>query len=174
MEEKKYDYFKNEDFVLHGRYAKYVDAMWVQGKIEDHSRFKRLVDLYAVGAIIGLRIGNKRADDFETDDKRTVQLKQIAGEYDRFKTIMQVILLIDDSRNMTPEEKARIAFDTNDKSEYRYKEDMELFNSYARGGIEYLYNKLVLRSTKEDDEFVDARVANIMALFNDDMQGEAM
>lgn len=51
---------------------------------------------------------------------------------------------------------------------------MELFNSYARGGIEYLYNKLVLRSTKEDDEFVDARVANIMALFNDDMQGEAM
>ena len=75
---------------------------------------------------------------------------------------------------MTPEEKARIAFDTNDKSEYRYKEDMELFNSYARGGIEYLYNKLVLRSTKEDDEFVDARVANIMALFNDDMQGEAM
>ena len=127
-----------------------------------------------MGAIIGLRTGNKKADDFETDYKRTVQLKQIAGEYDRFKTIMQVILLIDDSRNMTPEEKARIAFDTNDKSEYRYKEDMELFNSYARGGIEYLYNKLVLRSTKLTDEFVDAKVANIMALFNDDMQGELM
>lgn len=174
MEEKKYDYFKNEDFVLHGRYAQYADAMWTQGKVEEKSRFKRLVDLYAVGAIIGLRTGNKKADDFETDYKRTVQLKQIAGEYDRFKTIMQVILLIDDSRNMTPEEKARIAFDTNDKSEYRYKEDMELFNSYARGGIEYLYNKLVLRSTKVTDEFVDAKVADIMALFNDDMQGELM
>ena len=70
MEEKKYDYFKNEDFVLHGRYAQYADAMWTQVKVEENSRFKRLVDLYAVGAIIGLRTGNKKADDFETDYKR--------------------------------------------------------------------------------------------------------
>ena len=48
---------------------------------------------------------------------------------------------------------------------------MDLFNSYARGGIEYLYEKLVVRpSNLDDEEFTDARMSNIMALFNDDMQ----
>ena len=37
---------------------------------------------------------------------------------------------------------------------------MKLFNDYARGGLEYLYNKLVTRSTSPDDEFVDAKIAS--------------
>ena len=49
---------------------------------------------------------------------------------------------------------------------------MELFNDYARGGLEYLYNKLVTRSTSPDDEFVDAKIANIVALFENDMKDE--
>ena len=69
------------------------------------------------------------------------------------------------------EEKVREAFDTSPKSEYKYNQNMELFNSYARGGIEYLYEKLVVRpSNLDDEEFTDARMSNIMALFNDDMQ----
>ena len=49
--------------------------------------------------------------------------------------------------------------------------EMELFNSYARGGIEYLYEKLVVRPVDlDDDEFTDARMSNIRALFKDDMQ----
>ena len=48
---------------------------------------------------------------------------------------------------------------------------MELFNSYARGVREYLYEKLVVRPVDlDDDEFTDARMSNIMALFKDDMQ----
>ena len=85
---------------------------------------------------------------------------------------MQVILLVDDSRGMSPEEKVRIAFDLNPKTELRYQEDMKLFNDYARGGLEYLYNKLVTRSTSPDDEFVDAKIANIVALFENDMKDE--
>ena len=42
-----YDYFKVDPIVLNGRFARYADAMWAQGKIEDKSRFWRLVDLYA-------------------------------------------------------------------------------------------------------------------------------
>ena len=48
---------------------------------------------------------------------------------------------------------------------------MDLFNSYARGRIEYLYEKLVVRPVDlDDEEFMDARMSNIMALFRDDMQ----
>ena len=154
------------------KYARYADAMWTKNFIDKDDKFDRLVDLYAVSAIIGLRTERRREDDIDKTDKRTVQLAQIAHEYDRFKTIMQVILLVDDSRGMSPEEKVRIAFDQNPKTELRYQEDMKLFNDYARGGLEYLYNKLVTRSTSPDDEFVDAKIANIVALFENDMKDE--
>lgn len=170
--EKKYDYFKNEDFVINGKFARYVDKMWTQGKIGENSFFSRLIDLYAIAAVIGLKINSRQEDDLGTDDKRRVQLSTIANEYGRFQTIMQTILLLDDSRGMTPEEKARIAFDTNPKSEERYKADMELFNSYARGGIEYLYNQLVMRSTDPDDEFTDAKIANVINLLTSNLDDD--
>lgn len=69
------------------------------------------------------------------------------------------------------EEKVREAFDTSLKTEYQYTKNMDLFNSYARGRIEYLYEKLVVRPVDlDDEEFMDARMSNIMALFRDDMQ----
>lgn len=159
---KIYDYFKTDPIVLNGRFARYADAMWTQNKIDDKSRFSKLLDLYAVAAIIGFRKGRRLADDKLSPEKRTIQLDQIASNYMRFYTIMQVILLLDDSRGLEPAEKAKMAFDTNPKSEKVYEDNMELFHSYARGGLEYLYEVLVTRPVVMDDEFEDARVANIM------------
>ena len=168
-DEKTYEYFKNHDFIIKGKYVGYVDAMWSQSGIGERDLFDRLVDLYAVSVIVGLRTGRRKPEDNSTDQKRTVQLQQISNSYKRFSTL--IVLLIDDSRGLTTEEKVREAFDTSPKSEYKYNQNMELFNSYARGGIEYLYEKLVVRpSNLDDEEFTDARMSNIMALFNDDMQ----
>ena len=47
------------------------------------------MDLYAVAAIIGFCRGKKLPDDKMGDDKRTIQLEQIAGNYTRFYTIFQ-------------------------------------------------------------------------------------
>ena len=47
---------------------------------------------------------------------------------------------------------------------------MELFNSYARGGIEYMYEILVVRPGSSDDEYGDRRINNILALLNDPME----
>ena len=170
-DEKTYEYFKNHDFIIKGKYVGYVDAMWSQSGIGERDLFDRLVDLYAVSVIVGLRTGRRKPEDNSTDQKRTVQLQQISNSYKRFSTLMKIVLLIDDSRGLTTEEKVREAFDTSPKSEYKYNQNMELFNSYARGGIEYLYEKLVVRpSNLDDEECTDARMSNIMALFNDDMQ----
>ena len=169
-----YDYFKVDPIVLNGRFARYADAMWAQGKIEDKSRFWRLVDLYAAAAIIGFRKGNRLADDKLTSEKRTIQLDQIASNYPRFYTIMQVILLLDDSRGLEPAEKAKMAFDTNPKTEKMYMDNMELFHSYARGGLEYLYETLVTRPVGIDDEFEDARVANNMEFVKNPINKELL
>lgn len=172
--EKIYDYFKTDPIVLNGRFARYADAMWVQNKIEDKSKFSKLLDLYAVAAIIGFRKNRRLADDKMSSDKRTIQLDQVASNYTRFYTIMQVILLLDDSRGLEPAEKAKMAFDTNPKSEKTYTENMELFHSYARGGLEYLYEVLVTRPVGLDDEFEDARVSNIMEFMKNPINNEVV
>lgn len=65
-----------------------------------------------------------------------------------------------------------MAFDTNPKSEKVYEDNMELFHSYARGGLEYLYEVLVTRPVVMDDEFEDARVANIMEFVKNPIDNE--
>ena len=170
--DKIYDYFKTEPIVLNGRFARYADAMWTQNKIDDKSKFSKLLDLYAVAAIIGFRKGRRLEDDKLTSEKRTIQLDQVASNYTRFYTIMQVILLLDDSRGLEPAEKAKMAFDTNPKSEKTYSENMELFHSYARGGLEYLYEVLVTRPVGMDDEFEDARVAKIIEFVKNPVNNE--
>ena len=166
--EKIYDYFRTDPIVLNGRFSRYADAMWVQNTIEDKSKFSRLLDLYAVAAIIGFRKNRRLADDKMSPDKNTIQLDQVAKNY------MQVILLLDESRGLDPAEKARMAFDTNPKSEKMYTENMELFHSYARGGLEYLYEVLVTRPVGLDDEFEDARVSNIMEFIKNPINNEVI
>lgn len=43
---------------------------------------------------------------------------------------------------------------------------MELFNSYVRGGIEYLHEELVERPVLSEDKYTYAKLANIVALIN--------
>lgn len=52
---------------------------------------------------------------------------------------------------------------------------MELFNSYARGGIEYLYEHLITRDRDEEtDLFDDERLNNIIAVLSGPMSDSAL
>lgn len=56
-----------------------------------------------------------------------------------------------------------------------YTENMELFNSYARGGIEYLYEHLITRDRDEEtDLFDDERLNNIIAVLSGPMSDSAL
>lgn len=163
-----YEYFKVDEMIFVGKHRDYVDKLWTQGKVQE-SYFRRLVDLYAIAAIVGLRVKRKSAEEKdESDVKRTVQMKQLLENYQTLLPIMRLILIMDDSRNMTFEEKLESAFTIPDNIE-TYKTNMELFNSYARGGIEYLYEKLVLRVPDVDEDYEDFRIANIVALIKNPM-----
>ena len=72
-EEMVYEYFKLDEFYIRGRFKDLVDKMWVQNK-RTESYFRALIDIYAISAIIGLKIGRRLPDD-TSDEKRTVQLK---------------------------------------------------------------------------------------------------
>lgn len=172
-EQTVYEYFKVDEMTFVGKHKDYVDKLWTQGKIKE-SYFKRLVDLYAIAAIVGLKA--KRRSPEEKDDsgmKRTVQMKQLNENYQTLITIMRLVLIMDDSRNMTFEEKLESAFAI-PEDEATYKANMELFNSYARGGVEYLYEKLVLRVPDVDEDYTDYRLANIVALISNPIEADEM
>ena len=164
--ERKPEYFRTDEFIITGRHKDYVDKLWVQNKIQE-SRFRRLVDLYCVAAIIGFITKRKAEADNSSTDKRTVQIAQILDCYPTLIQIMRIILILDKSRNIDADERVRSAF-REPKTREEYEANMELFNSYARGGIEVLYERLVLRvGDGPDDEYDDERVNNIIALLLD-------
>ena len=43
---------------------------------------------------------------------------------------------------------------------------MGIFNDYVRGGVEELYERLVVRKPDSDDGYYDERTANLMALYD--------
>lgn len=162
-----YEYFKHDEFYIRGHFKDIVDKMWVQNK-KSESYFRALIDIYAIATLIGLKAG-RRVDDDPSEEKRTVQLKQISDYIQILKPIMQLVLILDTSRGISEEERIQSAFQNPDSKE-TYKENMELFNSYARGGIEYLYEHLVTRDRSDDDMYDDDRINNILALLKDPIQ----
>ena len=164
-EKTSYEYFRVDDMVFVGKHRDYIDALWKKNKIQE-SYFKRLVDLYAIAAIVGLKTNRKSEEVYdESDIKRTIQMKQLLDNYQVLLPIMRMILVMDNSRGLTFEERLESAFLIPDNIEV-YKRNMELFNSYARGGIEYLYEQLVFRKPDIDDDYTDFRIANIVALLS--------
>lgn len=166
-----YEYFKVDEMFFVGKHRDYVDKMWSLNKIQD-SFFKRLVDLYAIAAIVGLKT-NRKSEEVkdDTDIKRTVQMKQLLENIQTLLPIMRLVLIMDNSRGLTLEQKLESAFVIPEDYD-TYKENMELFNSYARGGIEYLYEQLVLRTPDIDDDYTDYRISNIVALLENGLESE--
>ena len=168
-ENTSYEYFKVDEMFFVGKHRDFVDKLWTLNKIQE-SYFKRLVDLYAVAAIVGLKAKRKSPEERDDSDiKRTVQMKQLNENYQILLPIMRMILIMDDSRGMSFEERLESAFAIPDNYD-TYKANMELFNSYARGGVEYLYEKLVLRAPDVDEDYTDYRSANIVALVSNPIE----
>ena len=160
----------NDTIYICGKHKEMVDKMW-EKNVASNSFFKRLIDLYAVAAVVGLKIGN-RAEEDRSPDRRNIQLEQIAGFEQQLNTIMKMVLLLDESDGLSEQDRIERAFRKPETQE-QVQERMELFNSYARAGIEFLYTELVERTTDINDIYTDARVANIVALLdNEELVGE--
>ena len=172
-ETKVYEYFKTDEMFFYGKHREYIDKLWVQNKIQE-SYFKRLVDLYAIAAIVGLKTNRMALEERDdTELKRTVQLKQLSENYQTLINIMRLILVMDETRGISMDERLESAF-TIPEDEETYKKNMELFNSYARGGIEYLYENLVIRTPDVDDKYADFRISNIVSLINNSLDEDVI
>ena len=157
-----YEFFKKE-FEFRGKHARMVGEMWKANDYE-HTYFKRLIDVYILAAVVGFRLDRKADEDYAPFEPRSIFPEQLIREKDKLDFLMQMILMLEFAEKMPQEEAVKIAFrGAETKEEFdRYN---EIFHSYVRGGVEELYERLIIRKAEVDDDYRDNKTANLMTLF---------
>ena len=126
--------------------------------------FKRLIDIYIVAAILGFRIDRKAKKRLCTG--RTENRIWGADETSirRFGVHPADDAVIRAGGRGIHEECIRRAF-KGVETEEEFKRYNELFESYMLGGVEELYERLVLQKEEIDTDYSDDKTANLMMLF---------
>ena len=156
-----YEFFKTE-YKFSGKHAKMVNELWYLNDYE-HTYFKRLVDIIPLAAIIGFRMNRKAPEDYSPIEPHKVFLQQMLNAKEDLDFILQMMIMLENATEIPQEQAVKKAFrgaETQEESE-QYQ---DMFDSYVRGGVEELYERLVIRKADSDDAFYDNKTANLMVL----------
>lgn len=114
--------------------------------------FKRYIDVYMAGIIVGA-VKNMKSDvDNSIDESANILASAVIGEQNNLKFLYRLVLLTDNPSSTSVEERIDNAF-RYDGDAAKVKEGMAILNSYARGGIEWLYEKFNDGVTTQEDYY---------------------
>lgn len=156
-----YEFFKTE-YKFRGKYARMVGEIWQMNDYE-HTYFKRLVDIIPTAAVIGFRMNRKAEEDYSPVEPKTVFLQQMLNMKEELDFLMQMMIILEEASDIGSEEAVNHAFRGVETKE-QYEKYQEMFDSYVRGGIEELYERLVIRKADSDDAYYENKTANLMEL----------
>lgn len=130
---------------------------------DKHKLFSYNHEIYQLAPIIGFLYGRKAELNKENGEDTSIFPDQISGYRDVFLFNYQLIMLLDEEN--AEELDARI-----DKAFRLYgtekgKADKNLYESYVRGGVDVLYEKLIENSKTSDDYIKN--LYTFMADFNE-------
>ena len=141
----------NNDIFVRGKHATYLK--YLSKKTEKNDRkekvagvFERAIDVYMTAPIIGLVYGLRRDEVEPNSDSVKIFTDTVNREQLNLISIFRTVMLIDNSRGLTPDQKIEQAFKTPDSPE-----NMKIFNAYLRGGIEWLYEQVTSGAVTQDE-----------------------
>lgn len=154
------------DIYVRGKYASWLKFLSEKTEKNDKSEkvagvFKRDIDVYLTAAIVGLNFGLRREAD-NSPDKAKIHVDTVLKEQDNLTFVFRIAMLVDNSTGLNADEKINRTFKSPDAPE-----NMELFNSYVRGGIEWLYEQFTEGTTIKDDYL--AKIYEIVDSFNSEL-----
>lgn len=156
-----FEFFKKE-FEFQGKHAQMVEELCTLNQYE-RTYFKRAVDIYLLAPIIGFRLNRKAKNDYSLTDKKSIFPEQIIKEKENLEFILQMILILEPDKKPGDKDQVRRTFEG-----ARTKEEFDawnqIFHDYVRGGVEELYERLVLRTAEQDEVWYDEKAANLMGL----------
>lgn len=155
----------DKDYNIKGKHATFTKFLKDTANV-----FDRYMDVYMLGAILGLLNGRLEPEDNTNKDDAEIPFSVFHKEKMKCEFIYRMIMLLDETTKLTLEQRTDRAF-REDTNEQAMVKNMELFNSYVRGGIEYLYEKFSEDCVTEDDYL--NKVYEFVNRFKFDVQGES-
>lgn len=158
----EYELFKKE-FEFTGKHARMASELWVRDDPE-HSFFTRLIDLYVTAAVIGFRTGHRAEADYSNVEPKSIFPEQMIKAKEDLEFILQMMLLLENQDEDGDDENIKKAFKSIDTKEER-DSVQKYFNDYVRGGVERMYDMLIVRNPEPDEPF-DRKAANMVGMLD--------
>ncbi len=149
------------DYTINGIHATHIKYL-----VSEVKAFDRYIDVYMAGAVLGV-LHVKRAKQGGGTDRARIYSDAFHTEHVKCNELFKVVILSDTSKAWSEEERINICFKYRDKMDERaippitieeveiMKEALDLFNEYAMGGVELLYDNFSSSSTVSIDDTVD-------------------
>lgn len=140
-----------KNYRLLGKHATYAKFLKDDAKI-----FDAIIGAYINGAIFGLLYNRTAPIDRDSADDANIMSEQFNTHMEKCRFVYRLVMLLDEKSDLTPQRRIDRAFRDDaevdhENYEERMKENMDVFHSYVRGGIEQLYEDFVTGCTSSDD-----------------------
>lgn len=140
-----------KNILIKGKHATYMKKMAAKFDSElSQGIFDRNLDVYLLAPVVGKLYNRKSNVDTEVKDDTSIHTEQINTVLDQLEFNYRLIMIL--------EEKDKVELDTRINKAFRYDRDLEkrkpgdvIFDQYVLGGIEVLYEKIMLDSEDKDD-----------------------
>lgn len=141
----------------HASYLKFLSAktLLLNKNAPCAAIFNRHIDVYIAGVTIGLVKRLKAQADNTITDSATLFADAVIGEQQKLKVLYRIMQLINEP-NLSSDERIDLAFRYDAEDEH-VKKGMDLFNSYARGGIQWLYEEITSNATTKEDYILNIK-----------------
>lgn len=142
--------FDNE-IEINGKYATMVRFLKEEAGI-----FSTFREAYLTSAIVGLLNSNKESiDNSEKVQPASIFPNELSKRKADLKLLYRIMMLSEETQGYTIEDYMNRAFrdDAEDSNKDKLKSNMALFNSYACGGLEFLYSKF--QNANKTDDVID-------------------
>ncbi len=147
------------DYYVRGTHAERIRFLSQQAnKNESNGKngfglFTGGISLYILAPVIGV-LKNKKADEnTEGEDTYRIHPEAFITNSKKVEMVFRLVLLSEEN-NLSNDEKIDRAFKS-DKNSDISKANMNLFHSYLRGGIDWLYETIFDNNATLEDDYID-------------------
>ena len=138
----------NGDYSFRGKHASMVLELTAKFDTNDNKLFTRNLDVYLIAPIVGF-IYRRKAEIDPTGKTTNILYAAMSKETKTLWFYYRLIMLLD--KNYEPDFDKRINKAFRFYNSQKAKHDEELYESYVRGGVEFLHEKLMNNVTVPED-----------------------
>ena len=138
------------DYTINGKHATRLKFLAKKNSRDDTEPdnpnaakiFERYIDVYMNAAVWGIHY-RRRAKTEPSSDRARIYADAFNRERENCMFLYRLIMLLDDSENLSPTERIDRAFryDTLPDKADELKKNFEIFHDYVRGGIDLMYEQ---------------------------------